>query len=178
MCRRYPDQRWLTKEEKKRGLRISHSSDRLNDATDAKQEQKRRRAETDVFSDNNTFVFLKVIAVTSGKRVGLDERGRRSGDQGLDWRERGGGRAIEFAVTPPSVGRPSVSFASLLHLRTMPILHLGGREIGPAENRIAHQKKNWDGVSPPSSGKSRRFQEADSFFMDRRCRFDAVKLQC
>ena len=136
MCRRYPDRRWLTKEEKKkRGLRISHSSDRLNDATDAKQEQKRRKADMDIFSDNNTFLFLNVIAVTSGKRVGLDERGRRSGDQGLERRPRN--RICRHS----SVSGPSISFASLLHLRTMPILHLGGREIGPAENRIARKKK-------------------------------------
>ena len=107
----------------------------LNDATDAKQEQKRRRAEEDVFSDNNTFLFLNVIAVTSGERVGgLDERGRRSGDQGLERRPRN--RICRHSsVSGPSM---SISFASLLHLRTMPILHLGGREIGPAEDRIAH----------------------------------------
>ena len=113
MCRRSLDRRWLTKEEKKRGLRISHSSDRLNDATDAKQEQKRRRAETDVFSDNNTFLFLNVIAVTSGKRVGLDERGRRSGD-GLE----SGQREREAAVAAQS------NLPSLLRQRAVHILRL------------------------------------------------------
>ena len=142
MCRRYPDRRWLTKEEKKRGLRISHSSDRLNDATDAKQEQKRRRAEVDVFSDNNTFLFLNVIAVTSGERVGLDERGRRSGDQGLERRPRN--RICRHS----SVSGPSVSFASLLHLRTMPILHLGGREGNRARRKsLCPQKKLGRGFS-------------------------------
>ena len=121
----------MVNEGGREGGRISHSSDRLNEALRRhrmRNRNKRRRKERgrarDVFSDNNTFLFSASLSsgasVTSESEAGrsafLTRRATLKGVRKVCWTD------AQFNL--PSLLRQQRA-ARLLHLRTMPILHWG-----------------------------------------------------